>query len=256
MAAGDVARSGVIRLLRESHPDPPALDTAVSRATLEAVSSGSAPETLRLSRPPRVVAFGPRDRVAPRFADAVAAARERGFHSVLRLAGGRAAVFHEGTIALSWAVPDAAPRDGIRARFEAAAGIVTEALRDVGLEARVGEVPGEYCPGEHSVNAGGRTKVAGLGQRVVAGAAHVGGVVVVAGSGRVRDVLLPVYEALDLEWDPATAGSVEDEVADATWEGVESAIIHAFAARFDLEEGRVGPDVLERARRLLPEHSL
>ena len=81
------------------------------------------------------------------------------------------------------------------------------------MDARVGEVPGEYCPGEYSVNAARpAASSSGIGQRVIKGAAHIGGVIVVAGRERVRDVLVPVYEALGLEWDPATAGSVEDEV--------------------------------------------
>src|SRR5688500_5018828 len=94
-----------IRLLREGFPDPPAMDTAVSRAILERVSAGLDPETLRMHRPAPIVAFGPRDRLAPGFPNAVEAARDRGFSSILRLAGGRAAVFHEGTIAFAWVIP-------------------------------------------------------------------------------------------------------------------------------------------------------
>ena len=90
------------------------------------------------------------------------------------------------------------------------------ALARLGVDARVGEVPGEYCPGAFSVNARGRTKLAGVGQRLISGAAHLGGVVVVRDSAGVRDVLIPVYEALGLEWDPETTGSVEDEVPGVT----------------------------------------
>lgn len=168
------------------------MDTALSHATLRLVAKGQTPETLRLHRPAAVVAFGPRDRVAPGFADAVAAARAHGFASVERLAGGRAAVFHAGTIAFSWAIPDPRAREGIRPRFDALAEIVVEAVRALGVDARIGEVPGEYCPGEHSVNARGRTKLMGVGQRIIDGAAHVGGVIVVTDADRIRDVLTPV----------------------------------------------------------------
>jgi octanoyl-[GcvH]:protein N-octanoyltransferase len=245
-----------ILLVRDSFPDPPALDTGVSRATLELVSEGSLPETLRLHRPAPIVAFGPRDLVEPGALAAVAAARARGFAAVERLAGGRAAVFHEGTVAFSWAMPDPSPREGIRARFELLATIVVEALRSLGVDARVGEVPGEYCPGAHSVNARGARKLMGVGQRVVGRAAHVGGVVVVSGADRVRDVLEPVYAALGLEWDPATAGSVQDEVPGTGWETVAEAIIDRFADRFDLDEGSLPDGVLVRARELVPGHDL
>lgn len=173
-----------------------------------------------------------------------------------RLAGGRAAVFHDGTLAFSWAIPDPSPREGIRARFDMVAEIFVEALRSVGVDARVGEVPGEYCPGEHSVNARGRVKLVGVGQRVVARAAHAGGVAVVSGSGRIREVLVPVYSALGLGWDPATAGSVEEEVPGVGWEEVVRAVIDRFAARFDLEEASLPGEVLDRARDLVPRHAL
>jgi octanoyl-[GcvH]:protein N-octanoyltransferase len=245
-----------VRLVRSGYPDPPELDTAVSRATLQRVAEGSLPETLRVHRPGAIVAFGPRDRVGPGFAEAVAAARRHGFAAVERLAGGRAAVFHEGTIAFSWAIPDPAAREGIRPRFELLAEIVVEAIRSLGIDARVGEVPGEYCPGEHSVNARGRTKLMGVGQRVVAGAAHVGGVIVVSGTDRVREVLLPVYAALGLDWEPATVGSLEDEVPGLTWERAEEAVVDAFDRCFDLIERDLPGDVLGLARELRARHAV
>ena len=223
-------------MVREGRPEPAELDTAISRATLDGVAAGRLPETLRVHRPGRVVAFGPRDRVEQGFPRAVAAARERGFGAVERLAGGRAAVFHQGTLAFSWAIPDSSPRDGIRRRFDEVADIMVGALRALGVDARVGEIPGEYCPGEHSVNAGGRTKLIGVGQRVVAGAAHVGGVVVVDDADTVRDVLLPVYEALDLAWDPATVGAVDLEVPGVTWDQVEGAVLTARTEESDRAE--------------------
>lgn len=245
-----------ITLVRAGYPDRPELDTAVSRATLQRVAEGSLPETLRVHRPGAIVAFGPRDRVEPGFAQAVAAARRHGFAAVERLAGGRAAVFHEGTIAFSWAIPDPAAREGIRPRFELLADIMVEAIRSHGIDARVGEVPGEYCPGEHSVNARGRTKLMGVGQRVVAGAAHVGGVIVVSGTDRVREVLLPVYAALGLDWDPATVGSLQDEVPGLTWESAQEAVVDAFDRRFDLIEEDLAVDVLRLAGQLRARHAL
>jgi octanoyl-[GcvH]:protein N-octanoyltransferase len=244
-----------IRVVRDGFPEPPTLDTAVSRAILSRVGSGDEPETLRLHRPGPVVAFGPKDRLAPGYREAIAAAAARGFGAVQRLAGGRAALFHQGTIAFSWAIPSSVPREGIRPRFEELVAIMVRAFDSLGVDARVGEVPGEYCPGEFSVNARGRTKLMGVGQRVVAGAAHVGGVVVVTDAASVRDVLVPVYEALALDWDPATAGSLEDEVPGLTWDEAAAAIAAAFGERYDLEPGGVPPATLALAEEIAPNHA-
>jgi lipoate-protein ligase A len=243
-----------IRLIRTSMRDEP-MDTAVSHALLRRVSDGLEPETLRLYRPQPVVAFGPKDRLAPGYAGAVEAARAQGFGALDRLAGGRAAVFHEETIAFAWCIPEPAPRLTITERFEALASIMAAAFQSLGVDARVGEVPGEYCPGEFSVNARDRTKLMGVGQRVVAHAAHVGGVVVVGRSALVRDVLVPVYASLDLEWDPATVGSLQDEQSAISWAEGERAIVAEFAARHDLrEEEGFNAETLALAEELRSRH--
>ncbi len=239
-----------IALIRASFPDPPTLDSAVSHALLRRVSDGVQQETLRLHRPGPIVAFGPKDRLAPGYPSAIEAAAAQGFGSVQRLAGGRAAVFHEQTIAFSWAIPDPSPRLRIQDRFQELAEIVAESLRTLGVDARIGEVPGEYCPGAHSVNARGRTKLVGVGQRIVQRAAHVGGVVVVGESDRIRDVLVPVNEALALDWDPATVGSLQDEVPGITWEAAEAAIIDGFSERHDLTETPFDQGLIAQARSL------
>ena len=196
-----------LRVLSDSFPEDPALDTAVSDATMQRVAAGELPETLRLARPGRVVAFAKRDKLSSGYAEGVDAARALGFGSVLRLAGGRAAVFHEGTLELAHAVPSSDPRGEIHARFEATAELVTRALRRLGVDARVGEVAGEYCPGRWSVNADGKRKLAGSGQRVIHGGAHVGTVLVAEGADSIRAVLEAYatrYELVSASLDPAT----------------------------------------------------
>jgi len=226
----------------------------VSRALMLRVSAGELPDTLRLARPGSIVAFGKRDAVSKGYPAAVQAARAGGFEAIERLAGGRAAVFHRDTIAFAHAVADSDPRTGVTARFDAAAQLVAAALGRLGVDARVGEVAGEYCPGEHSVNARGQLKLMGVGQRLVAGGAHVGGVIVVDGADRVRDILVPVYSALSLEWRSETAGSVAGEAPGATWETVRGAITAEYALRHELEPAVLDPDTLRLARTLAPEH--
>jgi hypothetical protein len=120
----------------------------------------------------------------------------------------------------------------------------------------MGEVPGEYCPGAYSVNAGGRRKLAGVGQRLGTGAAHVGAVVVVRGADAVRDVLERVYAALDVDWTPATVGSVQEENPALGWDEVAAAILGVLRRRYLLVEGEVGSATLARAAALVSRFEL
>lgn len=237
-----------MRVVEVGFPGRAAFDSAFSRALLEAVATGAAPETFRLYQPDDVLAFSGVDAATAGFGEAVAAARAAGFEPALRLAGGRAAVFHRETLAFAWTIPAPESREGIHARFAEIAAIVAAALRRLGVDARIGEVPGEYCPGEYSVNARGERKLMGVGQRVIRGAAHVGGVLVVDGSARVRAVLEPVYAAMEFPWRPDTTGSIADEIGPISLDVVAAAIEAELRVRHDLVTGGVPIDLArERA---------
>jgi octanoyl-[GcvH]:protein N-octanoyltransferase len=218
------------------------------------VAAGEVPETLRIARPGTTVAFAKRDAVSPGYDAAVRAAREQGFEATLRLAGGRAAVFHDGTMEIGHAVPAAEPRAGIHERFRQTAGRLARALVALGVDARVGEVAGEYCPGRYSVNARGAAKLAGIGQRVVGGGSHTGVVLVVEGEERINAVLEPVNAALGLDWEPAASGSVRTEEPSATWERVADAVVTEYAREYDVAEDTIDSETLALAHGLVGEH--
>lgn len=243
-----------IRLVRQEFATQPTVDTAVSRALLLRASDGHVAETFRVHVPGRIVAFGKRDALEPGYAAAVGAADRMGFASVERLAGGRAAVFTEHTLAFSWTVPDPDPRSGIYRRFEALAGLMVGAFRRLGVESAVGEIPGEYCPGDYSVHHGGRIKLMGVGQRLARHAAHVGGVIVVGRSDLIRDVLVPVYAALGLDWAPSTAGALTDVVPGLTVDTVADALVAELATQATLVAGTVDEPTLTLAHALAPDH--
>jgi lipoate-protein ligase A len=243
-----------LRVLHDSFEDDPALDAAVSRAAMLRVADGELPETLRIARPGTTVAFAKRDAVAEGYEEAVRAARAQGFDATLRLAGGRAAVFHDGTMEIGHAVPEREPRAGIHERFRQTAGRLARALGGLGVDARVGEVPGEYCPGRYSVNARGAAKLAGIGQRVVAGGSHTGVVLVVSGEGRINRVLGPVYDALGLAWEPEVTGSGDAERAGTSWDEVSDAVLAEYARDYELVEAELDDATLALARELAPEH--
>ena len=203
--------SAAVQVLTTAFPDDPYLETATSAALMRQVARAEIPPAIRLNRMAPILAFGKLDRLRPGYRRAVAIAREAGYVPVERIAGGRAAVFHEGTISFSHAIRaggGSGSYAGTHERFAAMAATIAAAGSALGVDARVGEVPGEYCPGEFSVNSGGRIKLAGIGQRVIVGGAHVGAVIVVRGAGRINEVLEPVYAALDLEFEPDATGSL------------------------------------------------
>jgi octanoyl-[GcvH]:protein N-octanoyltransferase len=243
-----------LALIRHTGSGRSSLDVAAAHALLERVATGEEPSTLRLYRPGPTVAFGRLDALAPAFMDAARTARAHGFEPVLRAPGGHAAAYHAASVVLDLAVADDDPVTGVQDRFADFAKLLGEALRSVGVDARVGEVPGEYCPGRYSVNARGAVKLAGIGQRIVAGGSHTGVVLVVSGEERINDVLRPVYEALGVPWEPQVTGSVATESPEAGWDAVRDALLAEYALDYELAEGELDEATLALARELAPEH--
>ena len=114
---------------------------------------------------------------------------------------------------------------------------------------------GEFCPGDFTVNARGRVKLVGTAQRVVRHASLLAASVAVTGGDELRDVLVAVYAALQLDWDPATAGAVEDDVPGVTLDDVERAVLDAYGRRFELVEASVDAGTLARASAMEPKHA-
>ena len=243
--------------LTASEPGAPgagALDTALSHALLRAVDEGEARESLRLYAPTDAMAFSLLDRTRAGFSGAVSVAEAAGFEPILRLAGGRAALFERHALAFAWTVPSRDPRSGIRARFEALSSLIARSLCALGVDARVGEVPGEYCPGEFSVNARGAVKLMGVGQRVLRRAAHVGGVVIVRDAGRIATVLQDIYAELGLAFDPTTTGALEDEIAGASAELVADALLEEISRQREVVVEEIPQALCREAHRLAPQH--
>jgi octanoyl-[GcvH]:protein N-octanoyltransferase len=234
--------------------EDPALDVALGHALLERVARGERDGLVRLYRPGATVAFGRLDALRPGHGAAAAAARAHGFAPVMRQPGGHAAAYDGDAVCLDIVRPGPDALPALQDRFAEAADLIAGALRGLGVDARVGAVPGEYCPGSSSVNAGGRIKVAGIAQRVVRRAALLGAVVVVGGTARIRPVLEEVYAHLGIAWDAATAGSVQDVAPSVTVAGAEAALLEACATLGPLHAVAADPADLARARELLPRH--
>jgi hypothetical protein len=79
-------------------------------------------------------------------------------------------------------------------------------------------------------------------------------VLVVENGARVRGVLVPVYQALGLDWNPNTAGAVADEAPGTTLDDAEQALIEELGELYDVQEAELDRETVAMARRLAPDH--
>ncbi|WP_427175082.1 lipoate--protein ligase family protein [Arthrobacter sp. 92] len=224
-----------LTIVRQEHSLGAARDLEFGIELLGLARTGKVGPTLRTYRPAPTVAFGQRDAHLPGFEAAARACRDLGFEPLVRKAGGRAAAYHEGTLVIDHVEPNADAIAGAKGRFAFFGEMLAGALRGAGVHAAVGEIPGEYCPGEFSVHGLNPAdpqhpvKLIGTAQRVVSGGWLFSSVIVVENSTPIREVLTASYEALGLDWDPATAGAVTDLVPGLDVAAIENAVIDAYA---------------------------
>jgi octanoyl-[GcvH]:protein N-octanoyltransferase len=170
----------------------------------------------------------------------VESVRRRGFTPFVRPVGGRLACYDEGSLVLDvWLrCPD--PRPGTTARFRLLADAIGAGLRRLGVDARTGAVPGEYCPGDWSVNAGGARKLVGTGQRLTRDAVLLTAVVVVGRPEPLADAMTEAYDHLGLAFDPRSVGAVAHEARGVTLDDVVENVGDALARVLPLD----GPDIV------------
>lgn len=199
---------------------------------VRAVGQGQAPSCLRIYRPQPTVAFGRRDQLNPAFPQARQAALSHDFEPLVRTVGGHAAAYHSGCLVVDHFQRAADAVSGNHERYSIFGGMLAGALESLGLRAGVGELPGEYCPGEYSVwgqlPGGQRVKLVGTAQRVVSGAWWFSSGIVVADSTSLRAVTAEVYQALGLPLDPATVGAISDLAPLIQLEDLEDALLEAY----------------------------
>lgn len=231
-----------LRLIHDGDGTRPAADLERGVELLREVASGERESLLRFYRPAPTLAFGQRDTRLEGYEEARAAAERHGFAPLVRRAGGRAAAYHRGVLIVDQIEAEPEPMREHTARFERFGELFVDALAAVGVSARVAELEGEYCPGQHSVAGsptsgvgGASVKLVGTAQRVVAGAWLFSSMVVVEDAAPLRAVTRDVYAALGLPLDPATVGAAQDLVptghgANVTVEAVRAAIEATWAA--------------------------
>jgi octanoyl-[GcvH]:protein N-octanoyltransferase len=173
-------------------------------------------EIIRIHTPEPTAAFSRRDARQPGFGAAVRAAEAAGFTPVLRGPGGRLAAYHRGSLVIDHVMRLPNAPAGTLERFDRYSALHARILTRLGLDARVGELDGEYCPGTHTVNAAGVAKIVGSAQRITRDGWLFSSVVQVTGSAVLREVLRETHRALGYRLEPSTVGAVEDFVPGAT----------------------------------------
>jgi len=187
-----------------------------------------ADEFLRIYSPAPTAAFSRRDTLRPGYRRAAEAARRHGFAPVVRPQGGSLAAYHRGSVVLDHVHRAPDPSLATVGRFREFAARHAAVLTGLGVDARIGAVPGEYCPGEYSLNAGGRHKIVGSAQRVTRDGWLFSTVIQVAGTERLRAVLTDAYRELGYDFDPGSVGSIEDTARAVTVEAVTAAMSAAY----------------------------
>lgn len=232
-----------------------ALEIALAHALVRRVSRAESGPVVRVYRPGApVVAFGRRDSLLPGFPAAVRAVRDAGFTPVVRPQGGRAVAYTEHSLVVDHVSPHAGLPAGMDERFTTYGELWVDVLRQLGIDARLGAVPGEYCPGAYSVNARGVVKLVGTAQRMVKGAWLFSAVAIFDGAEALRPLLAEIYRILELPFDASSVGSVHSEAVESDLDALEQSVIAAYDDRFAAVPAGLDDDLLAAARKLLDDH--
>jgi octanoyl-[GcvH]:protein N-octanoyltransferase len=204
-------------------------DLKLTRRLLEAVSKNPDLGTIvRIYRPAPTVAFSSSEKRLPGFQEAVAEARAFGFEPVIRPAGGRMVALDESWLVMDIIWPEQVRGDNRKVYLDVGAKLV-KMLTDLGIQAQLGPVPLEYCPGDYSINARNQVKIFGTAQRVMRGARLFSACIPFDISFNVLELFNRVNKQLGLEWFPGTLGSVSQEAPGLSIDELEAKLRETFA---------------------------
>jgi octanoyl-[GcvH]:protein N-octanoyltransferase len=183
---------------------------------------------IRFRRPPPTAAFSPQDTTHADFERVKDLARAHGFVPVERGTGGRLTMFDENALAITLICPQADPHAHTLRRYEVLSEVLTRAITALGVDARVGELANEYCPGKYSIHggngSGARIKLVGLAQRMNRYCVQMGAIIAVERSERACVALADTYAAMGLPFDASTYGGVTQLLPSLTYADVHGVI--------------------------------
>jgi lipoate-protein ligase A len=179
------------------------------------------------------VAFSAFEQRLEGFDDAVSETLAFGFEPVVRPAGGRMVALDEDWVVIDIITPETYLAVAHRDVYEEFGGTFVSLLRKLGVDASMGAVSGEYCPGDYSINARGVAKLVGTAQRVRRGARLFSACIPFSISYNVATLFDRINSSLQLDWNPTTLAGVGDEVPGLKIEDLEQELINHFAPRVD-----------------------
>jgi lipoate-protein ligase A len=179
------------------------------------------------------VAFSGLEQRLAGFQDAVGEALAFHFEPVVRPAGGRMVVLDEDWVVIDIITPERYLEVAHRDVYQQFGNTFVSILRDFGVDASMGAVDGEYCPGDYSINARGAVKLVGTAQRVRRGARLFSACIPFSVSSTVASLFERINSSLRLDWNPMTLGGLDNEVKGLTIEDLERALINHFAPMGD-----------------------
>ncbi len=180
---------------------------------------------LRFRRPWPTAAFSPQDTTHADYERIKEHVRSSGYEPVERGTGGRLTLFDENALGITIIAPHPAPHQYMLARYNILSGAIADGLKTLGIDARVGELPNEYCPGKFSVNAEGRIKLVGVAQRMNQRCLQMGAIVSVTRSEKACVGIADAYRAVGLNFDSTTYGAIADLLPSLTFAEVKEVLM-------------------------------
>jgi lipoate-protein ligase A len=173
------------------------------------------------------------ERRLPGFQDAVGEAAAFAFEPLIRPAGGRMVAVDQDWVILDIITPELEKTFSHREVYLEFGAVLVNVLRELGIDANLGPVAGEYCPGDYSINARGKIKLVGTAQRVQRGARLFSACIPISISYSVAALFERVNAELGLDWNPETLGGLDEEAPQITADVLEDKLIEAFAPQVD-----------------------
>ena len=149
------------------------------------------------------------------FVTAKTIASRLGYEPILRPAGGHLAIYDHRSLILDITAPHENPGRDIINRYELFSEKISSYIGLLGVDARIGQVDGEFCPGRFSINSSSQKKLVGIAQRITKNGYYLSALILLEPSPKAINALSATYKLIDLDFDPSSHGDLHELVGSA-----------------------------------------